>query len=182
MQYCIEWWQINLVFMRLINPFKRLNTAQQLHLTDEQIRAKAYEIWLARGGQDGSDKEDWQQAIKLLKSESLPPAASRKLESFGSKDDREFTLKVKQFQWERIKTVISALGLAATILAGVGLYLSYRSNQEQQKIAQEEKQLNTERLITDRFGKAVEQLGSTEISVRIGGIYALERIAEDSSF
>jgi hypothetical protein len=34
--------------------------------------------------------------------------------------------------------------------------------------------------ITDRFTKAVEQLGSDKLDVRIGGIYALERIARDS--
>jgi hypothetical protein len=37
-----------------------------------------------------------------------------------------------------------------------------------------------EQQITDRFGKAVEQLGSDKLAVRIGGIYALERIARDS--
>jgi hypothetical protein len=35
-------------------------------------------------------------------------------------------------------------------------------------------------LITDRFTKAVEQIGSGNRNVRIGGIYALERIARDS--
>jgi len=35
-------------------------------------------------------------------------------------------------------------------------------------------------LITDRYSKAVEQLGSDNVSVRIGGIYALKRIAQDS--
>jgi pentapeptide repeat protein len=34
--------------------------------------------------------------------------------------------------------------------------------------------------VTDRYTKAVEQLGSDKIEVRIGGIYALERIARDS--
>jgi hypothetical protein len=34
--------------------------------------------------------------------------------------------------------------------------------------------------ITDRFSKAVEQLGHQEKAVQIGGIYALERISEDS--
>jgi hypothetical protein len=34
--------------------------------------------------------------------------------------------------------------------------------------------------ITERFTKAVEQLASQEIAVRLGGIYALERIAKDS--
>jgi len=34
--------------------------------------------------------------------------------------------------------------------------------------------------IADRYTKAIEQLGSKELDVRIGGIYALERIARDS--
>lgn len=34
--------------------------------------------------------------------------------------------------------------------------------------------------ITDRFAKAIEQLGDTKLAVRLGGIYALERIAKDS--
>jgi Pentapeptide repeats (8 copies) len=35
--------------------------------------------------------------------------------------------------------------------------------------------------VTDRYAKAVEQLGSDTLDVRIGGIYALERIARDSA-
>ncbi|AUI60041.1 pentapeptide repeat-containing protein [Amycolatopsis sp. BJA-103] len=34
--------------------------------------------------------------------------------------------------------------------------------------------------LTDRFGKAVEQIGSDKLDVRLGGIYALERLARDS--
>ncbi|WP_250906287.1 pentapeptide repeat-containing protein [Nonomuraea sp. NEAU-A123] len=34
--------------------------------------------------------------------------------------------------------------------------------------------------ITDRYTKAVEQLGSAKLDVRLGGIYALERLAIDS--
>jgi uncharacterized protein YjbI with pentapeptide repeats len=34
--------------------------------------------------------------------------------------------------------------------------------------------------VTDRYTKAIEQLGSSTIDVTIGGIYALERIAHDS--
>lgn len=35
--------------------------------------------------------------------------------------------------------------------------------------------------ITDRFTKAVEQLGNDHLEVRVGAIYALERIAKDSA-
>ena len=34
--------------------------------------------------------------------------------------------------------------------------------------------------LTDRYTKAIEQLGSDTLDVRIGGIYALERVARDS--
>ena len=34
--------------------------------------------------------------------------------------------------------------------------------------------------MTDRYTKAIEQLGSDKLDVRIGGIYALERVARDS--
>ena len=34
--------------------------------------------------------------------------------------------------------------------------------------------------ITERFTRAVDQLGSKQVAVRIGGIYALERIAKNS--
>ena len=35
--------------------------------------------------------------------------------------------------------------------------------------------------VNDRYTKAIEQLGSTELDVRIGGIYALEGVARDSA-
>ena len=35
--------------------------------------------------------------------------------------------------------------------------------------------------VTDRYTKAIDQLGSGKLDVRIGGIYALERIARDSA-
>jgi hypothetical protein len=81
-------------------------------------------------------------------------------------DNLEFTLKEKQFYLERVKTIISAFGLGATVVAALGLWVNY--------------QQGVERLVTERFAKAVEQLGSDNISVRIGGIYSLERIAKDS--
>jgi hypothetical protein len=40
--------------------------------------------------------------------------------------------------------------------------------------------LNRSGHITERFTRAVDQLGSKEMDIRLGGIYALERIARDS--
>jgi hypothetical protein len=39
----------------------------------------------------------------------------------------------------------------------------------------------TERRITDLYTKAVEQLGSDKAPVRLGGLYALERLADDNA-
>ncbi|MGO9218518.1 MAG: pentapeptide repeat-containing protein [Streptosporangiaceae bacterium] len=40
--------------------------------------------------------------------------------------------------------------------------------------------LGRESQVTDRFTKAVEQLGNASLGVRLGGLYALSRIAKDS--
>ena len=40
--------------------------------------------------------------------------------------------------------------------------------------------LNRQGQITERFSRAVEHLGNSEMDVRLGGIYALERIARES--
>lgn len=39
--------------------------------------------------------------------------------------------------------------------------------------------ISREGQITERFTKAVDQLGNPNIDVRIGGLYALERIARN---
>jgi hypothetical protein len=41
--------------------------------------------------------------------------------------------------------------------------------------------LSREGQVTDRYTKAIKQLGSDKLAVRIGGIYALERVARDSA-
>ncbi|MDY7048623.1 MAG: pentapeptide repeat-containing protein [Microcystis panniformis WG22] len=82
------------------------------------------------------------------------------------KDSRTFAIDV-------VKTIISALGLIATLFAGIGLIVNYLNSQA-------EMQLTQQRLITERFSKAVEQIGNTKEEVVIGGIYSLERIAKDS--
>jgi type II secretory pathway pseudopilin PulG len=58
-----------------------------------------------------------------------------------------------------------------------------RQAQEDARLAQEEThRLEKETQLTDRYTKAIDQLGSSELAIRLGGIYALERIviANDS--
>ena len=156
--------------------------------TDDQIRERAYQLWLA--DPQGSAESHWEAAIKqlqrerslgwqvkrtLLKEWWLP--GEQGLRSFPGNVDQVVRLAFKpetqSAALDIVKVVISAFGVLATVFAGVGLYLTYQNSQQ-------ERQLNSERLVTDRFAKAVEQLGSPDIDVRIGGIYSLERIAKDS--
>jgi Pentapeptide repeats (8 copies) len=71
-------------------------------------------------------------------------------------------------------TLVQALGgLILSITAWVG-YQNFRIGEKNLKVA-EDKQVN------ERFSKSIEHLGHDKIDIRLGGIYALEQIAIDSS-
>jgi uncharacterized protein YjbI with pentapeptide repeats len=65
-----------------------------------------------------------------------------------------------------------------------GLYFTaqtLRTSQETLRVNQKTLETTQQGQITERFTKAIEQLGDKErLMVRLGGIYALERIARDS--
>jgi hypothetical protein len=48
-----------------------------------------------------------------------------------------------------------------------------------EQVAQDNAHDATERRVTDLYGKAVEQLGHDAAAVRLGGLYSLERLAQD---
>ena len=64
----------------------------------------------------------------------------------------------------------SFIQLLGGVVLAVGLYFTARGFQ-----------LTREGHITERYAKAIEQLGNSNADVRIGGIYGLERIARDSA-
>jgi uncharacterized protein YjbI with pentapeptide repeats len=68
-----------------------------------------------------------------------------------------------------IKAATATAALAAGVLTWGRLELSRR-----------EHGLATDRDLTDRYGRAVDQLGNTEQLIRAGGAYALERFALDA--
>jgi hypothetical protein len=85
---------------------------------------------------------------------------------------------------DRANALLDAVrtGLAAGAGAGaaVGLILAFR-RQHHQEITTVLTDLDaTERRITELYAKAVEQLGSDKAPVRLGGLYALERLAQDN--
>lgn len=68
------------------------------------------------------------------------------------------------------------LTLLGGTLAAVTVYVGLRNLH----VALRNQELAREGQITDRFSRAVEHLGSDKLDLRLGGIYALERIARDS--
>jgi uncharacterized protein YjbI with pentapeptide repeats len=80
----------------------------------------------------------------------------------------------------RLDAVRTGLAAGAGAGAAVGLMLAFR-RQHHQEIATVLTDLDaTERRITELYTKAVEQLGSDKAPVRLGGLYALERLAQDN--
>ena len=58
--------------------------------TDEQIRAKAHEIWRSRNGSAGSSEQDWEAAIAALKAESAPIKRFWRWTGFSEKKGWDF--------------------------------------------------------------------------------------------
>ncbi|MFD0224860.1 pentapeptide repeat-containing protein [Streptomyces hirsutus] len=73
---------------------------------------------------------------------------------------------------------VGAGGVIALGLATRKQWLGERSQAHQEEVAMSTIMDATERRITDLYGKAVDQLGSEKPAVRIGGILALERLAQ----
>jgi len=80
----------------------------------------------------------------------------------------ESTSKVRSEDEGRVRTAL--LASVAGLIAVFGAYVSHRSSRTAQKA-----------LETDRYTRAVEQLGNNDQeAVRLGGIYALEQIMRES--
>jgi hypothetical protein len=79
----------------------------------------------------------------------------------------------RKLQLEMIKTFAEALGGAFVLVTLLLAWQQVIGTQEQLEVARQGQ-------ITERFTRAVEQLGGDGVTVRVGGIYALESIARDS--
>jgi Pentapeptide repeats (8 copies) len=91
---------------------------------------------------------------------------------------------------EARKALAEIIGGAAVLAGLLFTWENLRATQENLKITQDmaikSHELTREGQLTDRFTKAIDQLGAVndkgekQLEIRLGGIYALERIARDS--
>ncbi|MGW0335935.1 pentapeptide repeat-containing protein [Streptomyces sp. NPDC003011] len=106
--------------------------------------------------------------------DALPP--DRRLELLQQQrqseaDERE-RLRQSRHQW--FNSIGILFGVLFTATGVVATALTYQTAQEELRTAREGQ-------ITDRYTRAAEQLGSSGREVRTSAVYALERIAKDSS-
>jgi hypothetical protein len=80
----------------------------------------------------------------------------------------------------RLDAVRTGLAAGAGAGAAVGLMLAFRRQHHQEVATDLTNRDATERRITELYTKAVEQLGNDKAPVRLGGLYALERLAQDN--
>ena len=80
---------------------------------------------------------------------------------------------------DRLDAVRTGLAAGGGAGAAVGLMLAFRRQHHQEIATLLTDQDATQRRITELYTKAVEQLGSDKAPVRLGGLYALERLAQD---
>lgn len=71
------------------------------------------------------------------------------------------------------KTFAQIVGGIVILLGLIFTYNTFRLQQDTYRLQQEGQ-------YTDRFTKAIAQIGDEKLEVRLGGLYALERIAKDS--
>jgi hypothetical protein len=82
----------------------------------------------------------------------------------------------------RLLTLGAGLAAAAALIfTALNFGLLRRNSERADQWQRRTYELTEQGQVTDRYTKAIEQLGSDKLDVRLGGIYALERIARDSA-
>ncbi|MFI6909783.1 pentapeptide repeat-containing protein [Nonomuraea sp. NPDC050394] len=89
-------------------------------------------------------------------------------------------LPIPQQVSTRIEALRTALAAAAGVGAGVTLLLAVRRQRHQEVATWHVTHDAAERRVTELYAKAVEQLGNAQAPVRLGGLYALERLGKDN--
>jgi hypothetical protein len=79
-----------------------------------------------------------------------------------------------------IAILVTALPGLAALVAVAFTYVSVKATENQVQIARQGQNTAEQGQITDRYNAAITNLGSRSIDIRLGGIYALQRLMQDS--
>jgi Pentapeptide repeats (8 copies) len=120
------------------------------------------------------------QALALRKPESPIVIGEHKISVESFTHTPQSSIKPSELftiENEARKTLSQIIGGFVVI---IGLLFTGANLAITQQETEKNRSLALEGQITDRFTKAIAQLGDSKLEVRLGGIYALERIAKDS--
>ena len=81
---------------------------------------------------------------------------------------------------DKLRAINDARTSILQAIAGVALLTGAYAAWRRLKVNEEELRATRDGTITERFGRAIDHLGSDKIDVRMGGVYALERIGRNS--
>ncbi|MGW5331077.1 pentapeptide repeat-containing protein [Streptomyces sp. NPDC004014] len=82
---------------------------------------------------------------------------------------------------DRLKAVNDVRTTLLQVIGGLVVLFGAYATWRQLRLSQDGLRATQEGYVTDRFSRAVDQLGSDKLDVRIGGLHALWRIAEQSA-
>lgn len=82
---------------------------------------------------------------------------------------------------DRLKAVNDVRTTLLQVVGGLVVLFGAYATWRQLRVSQDSLHATQEGYVTDRFSRAVDQLGSDKLDVRIGGLHALWRIAEQSA-
>ncbi|MGW6737566.1 pentapeptide repeat-containing protein [Streptomyces sp. NPDC055013] len=82
---------------------------------------------------------------------------------------------------DRLKAVNDVRTTLLQVIGGLIVLFGAYATWRQLRVSQDGLRATQEGYVTDRFSRAVDQLGSDKLDVRIGGLHALWRIAEQSA-
>jgi uncharacterized protein YjbI with pentapeptide repeats len=109
-------------------------------------------------------------------SEVAPPAGEQKP---GPKQAAGSPTPIQQPRdWVAIMT--SSLPGLAALIALIFTSLSVQATKGQLQATQQQLQISEQGQITDRYNAAIANLGSSSVDTRLGGVYALQRLMQDS--
>jgi uncharacterized protein YjbI with pentapeptide repeats len=125
---------------------------------------------------------------------ALVATATNPNTDIAPKDRADLIRNAYQYQSDNLTklwtAIIGSLTGIAAVAAGVIAWRNLRATQANLRATEAKLDIDREAQITDRFTKAIDQLGSVRtdntgrpvanIEVRLGGIYALEKIAQDA--
>ncbi|WP_241773902.1 pentapeptide repeat-containing protein [Micromonospora haikouensis] len=80
----------------------------------------------------------------------------------------------------RVESIRTGLTIGGAVAAAFALLLAFRRQQLAERSQQATEYDAGEKRVTDLYVKAADQLGSDKAPVRLAGLYALERLAQDN--